>query len=336
MASKYEVFRVLGSMGFEVFGQACVGCHRGYAIRVTSGSYDSCLADAAIRLDPKDKDTPRKLSDCAKQLRPRRTFMIVNKGQTVRVSVRFHGKAPLDQQVRELLDQIVSTLTAAGIPPAGTCAICGGASPESLALLNSYQPVHAGCVHHLAQDTRENVENNRLNGSYLTGFLGALLGMLVGMIPNLLAAIYTDSIFSILYALVPLAAMWGYRKLGGKIDRVSIVIVVILSLASVFLMTALTAVFQIVHEYAVPFALALSLTMDYIFSAEGFPYLLQDSLVPLFFMAIGIWISWRFLCRTGESSVRDTETVVSSLHPNPANTSAYSGEYDIQQQENHS
>ena len=57
-----------------------------------------------------------------------------------------------------------------------------------------YQPVNAAALRQQGTQAREKAEENQTNGSYLLGLIGAILGTLVGLIPNLLTAVYTETI----------------------------------------------------------------------------------------------------------------------------------------------
>lgn len=317
MAVTLEIRDALGDLGFETHGSYSVGNYMNYAISLTQASGGYYAVEVAVRLDKKDKKTARSLGKAFKATRPRRVFGVVNKGLSLCLNVRFDNKSSAGQQIMELLAQVVSVLGEHGITPARTCAVCGGASPESLALLNGYQPVHAGCVHQLVSQTEEEAENNRIHGSYLTGVLGALLGMIAGMIPNILTIVFLERIYAVLFALVPLASMWGYRKLGGKRTGASLAIVIVLSFLSVFMMSVLSTTFILMREFSAGFGEALSATVAYMFSSEGTSELLLGNLVPILFMGLGVWIAWRFLNRTNDGTVQNAQAAAATLRPNP-------------------
>lgn len=317
MASTFEIHEALDGMGFETLGSVSVGNYRSYAMSLLNGDNGYCAVTVAVRLDSKDSEIAAALMEAFKQCKPRRVYGVRNKGASLILSARLDRETSVKQQLTEILEQIVSTLRKARVAPACTCAVCGGAGPESMALLNGYQPVHAGCVRRLVGRAEEEVENDRIHGSYLTGIMGAVLGMIVGMIPNLLTIVFLERIYSLLFALVPLASMWGYRKLGGKRTGASLAIVILLSFISVLLMSLLSTAFSLMREYHVGFGEAFAATAVYVFSAGGISALLRDSLISILYMGLGVWIAWRFLNHTNAGTVRNAQAAAASLRPNP-------------------
>ena len=89
-----------------------------------------------------------------------------------------------------------------------------------------------------------------------------LLGMLLGLIPNLLTIVFTERIYALLFALVPIAAIFGYKLLGGRMDRASIVVVILVSLLGVPVMIYFELVIYIVQEYGASLKEALSAALE--------------------------------------------------------------------------
>ena len=182
----------------------------------------------------------------------------------------------------------------------------------------NYQPVNAAALRQQGTQAREKAEENQTNGSYLLGLIGAILGTLVGLIPNLLTAVYTETIYSILFALIPICAMLGYKLLKGKMDTGSIIIVVVLSLISVPLMVVLELAFYFVRDgFSLGFALSRSVQL---LTEPGVLSELGGELVKrVLFMGLGIWVAWRFMSnQTNRSAVQNSEAQLASLRPNPA------------------
>ena len=182
----------------------------------------------------------------------------------------------------------------------------------------NYQPVNAAALRQQGTQAREKAEENQTNGSYLLGLIGAILGTLVGLIPNLLTAVYTETIYSILFALIPICAMLGYKLLKGKMDTGSIIVVVVLSLISVPLMVVLELAFYFVRDgFSLGFALSRSVQL---LTEPGVLSELGGELVKrVLFMGLGIWVAWRFMSnQTNRSAVQNSEAQLASLRPNPA------------------
>lgn len=183
----------------------------------------------------------------------------------------------------------------------------------------SYRPVCAAAVRDRDTQTREKIEDNQANGSYALGFVGALLGMLVGLIPNLLSIMFADTIWSLLFALVPLCAMFGYKLFKGKMNKGSVVIVVALSLLAVFLIPIIEILIYLVKDYGEPLGSALGYTLQIVRDPEFFSNASSEYLQLLLFMALGIWIAWRYISgQTNSSQALSSETQLATLRPNPA------------------
>ena len=60
---------------------------------------------------------------------------------------------------------------------------------------------------------------------------------------------------------------------------------------------------------------AMRFTLNYLFSSVGLGVMLQESLAELLFMAIGIFIAWRFLAHTNSGEISQANAIRHSLHP---------------------
>ena len=314
MAKQNAVQAALRQLGLDAAGQACYGSWNGYAVtfRHSAPYYD---LDVAVRLDKKNRAVEKTLRAALKQRLPKRVVGCVNHGDHLTFSLALDPKTPYADQLRHVLETVTAALAEQGVSPADTCAVCGREHPDSLCLIHAYQPVHASCVRSVTDQTRQAAENNARQGSHLTGFLGGVVGMLVGLVPSLLSILLADRIYAVLFALVPLCAMWGYRKLWGKRDAAAIVIVILLSVLGVFVLELLVVAISIKQEFGMGLRAALLVTCQYLLTAEGIGVMLQESLTELFFMAIGAFLSWRFLAQTNHSQMAAVETVRSTLQP---------------------
>lgn len=324
MATDNEVFSALASKGFENNGAFCYGTWNGYAVSLNRYVSKLYYIHVAVRLD-------KATGALRKALRRATKVPGLNIGGVERVmknevmfSISFAKADDLLARFAERMDAYTAALRENGIMPADTCAVSGRAHPESLCLVAannsvSYQPVCAAVVKDQNYQAQERVEANENSGNYVTGFIGALLGMIVGLIPNLLTIIYMEHIYSLLFMLVPLAAMFGYKLFRGKMNTVSIVIVILLSLVGVVLIPYLEIVFYLVRDYSVPFGDALKLTAEAFTDAETLSDLSGEFLQLLLFMGLGIFASWRIMqSKTNNSVMANSNAQLSSLRPNPA------------------
>lgn len=323
MATINDAFIAMSGLGFETAGKVCFGTWNNYAVLLRQGTGKNLFATFAVRL-------PKVMFDGRKEL-----FREVkeNSGNKLKpagitkTSISFSipiGKAEnLSGFLSTSLKILTDALRNACVAPADTCAATGESRPDSLCLITkdnvqSFQPVCAAAIRDKDLKTREKAEENQENGSYLMGFVGALLGMLVGLIPNLLSIIFASTIWSLLFALVPLCAMFGYKLFKGKMSKGSIVIVIVLSLAAVLLIPFFTLAYYVFHDYGAPLGSAIAYAADYMLDPSSFSDYAGQLPQLLLFMALGIWIAWKYMSgSTNSSQVTSVETQVATLRPNP-------------------
>ena len=88
-----------------------------------------------------------------------------------------------------VLDQMLDFFTEQRLAPPTVCPFChAGDCDATAAWGSSYLPVHRVCFEQAVESKKSKIENNALNGSYLTGFWGALVGSFVGALPALITA----------------------------------------------------------------------------------------------------------------------------------------------------
>lgn len=317
MAKANPIYKALEARGFETVGEMCFGSWKGYAadLRPYSGYY---YLDVAVRVDKKDKDLRKRVQKTVKRNNSGRSLGCINNGKYLTFTVSFNKKTPYEQQFAAYMEAIIAALNENGVSAANTCAVCGGSGPDSLCAVGSYQPVHSACTRDMYLAVRDAAQENQENGSYITGFIGALLGMLVGLVPNLLTAMFMDEIYSMFFALVPLAAMFGYRKFRGKLNNGAVGIVVVLSFISVFVMQFLLTGFYVMDEQGLSLGLAFSFVAEELLNLKGLGMIANYSLAHFLFMFLGVWISWTYIKQTNKGSLRQMDAVLKTLRPDPA------------------
>lgn len=219
----------------------------------------------------------------------------------------------------QALEAAVGALRERGLRPPETCPICGQGGCDALALQGGYVPVHRACVENQSQAASARAEENAVMGNYFTGFLGALLGGLVGVIPNVLAAVLLERIFALLYALIPLAAYYGYKLCKGKMNKGAFVCTLISSVINLFVVELANQYIWVWMEYgAMDIAEYLVAFTMVLLEGELTANLLQGAI----FLALGLWISWGAITRTSTHEVRDAAAVQATLQPWPVRESA--------------
>ncbi len=312
MADNQGLMSSLRAMGFIPSGKLWCGTWKGYAITFRPG-LDSTLA-MAVRAKRNDGKLVKAVKRGVKDSGIRGVSGYLCQGDAFVFTVRV-GKADPEAQLSRFLDVFSQTLRECGAPPAETCAVCRESRPDSTCLIGTNQPVHRVCVQNMTHQVKEQAEDNRNNGSFATGLIGAVLGMLVGLIPSILSILFLQYIVALLFALVPLASMWGYRKFRGVQNRAATAAVVLLSLLGVLVLEFTVVVLSLVREYSAPIGKAIQYTASYVFSAEGIGPFLRDSAVSFLFMFLGIFIAWKNLRQSNDTLVQDADVALDTLRP---------------------
>ena len=320
-----EIFARLAQFGFTPVNDAiCVGAWNGYGAALRRFSGRAYYVYLAVRLGKNTKGLKKALNRAVKEsggklgggverVMPNFILYSFSFGKDEDPAARFADR----------MNAITGALRSNGVLPANTCAVTGAPNPDSLCFLADqnffgYQPVCAAAVRQNDYAVQAKAEENDLNGSYLTGLVGAVLGTLVGVAVNLLTIFLIQRIFAVLFALVPVAAMFGYRLFKGKTDKVSMVIVIVLSVLAVPLMEFLSTAFFLSKEYAMTLAEALKLTGEYFFESEVLKEALPEMGQLLLFMALGVFIGWRYMSsQLNSTQVKNARLQLDTLRPNP-------------------
>ena len=312
------IYESLAPKGLFAFGQLCMGSFNGYTVTLRPYNGRNYYLDVAVRPDSGDRALVKRVKASVKKLYGK-NLGCINGGKYFRFLISFNKKSPYQEQFSAYMGAISSALRENGISPADSCAVCGSGSPDSLCFYeSSYQPVHNSCMQGSLENSRQKIEQNKANGSYLTGFVGALLGMLVGSLASVLTIVLTERIYAILFALVPIASAWGYRKFNGKMDKFSVVLVILLSFVSIFIMNYLSIVVFFMQDYALSVGEAMWFASDLLLTSEGLMLIATSSGSMFLFMVLGIFIAWRFIVNTNAGSMKNLEAIGDTLRTNPA------------------
>ena len=322
------IFAKLAPLGFTPVDQNnCVGTWKNYAVTLRRVNFAAYYVLLAIRIPAASKELKRSLKVAVKTNVGKKAAIANVQPNFVQGQINF-GREDEAAALSVFLDTVTAVLRENGVGPANTCAVTGAANPDSLCLLDrpgfpGFQPVCATAVRQEGYAAQARVEENENNGSYLTGAIGALLGMLVGVGVNLLTLVFLHRFYVILFALVPVAAMFGYKLFKGKTDKISIVIVIVLSVIAVPLMEFLTLVFDVMREYSAPFGEVLSWASEAFFAPEFTKQTIPEMLKMLLFMALGVFVAWSFMAKqTNSVQARGAQILLDTMRPNPNCTAA--------------
>ena len=317
------LFQEIARFGFKPVDQkVCVGTWRNYAVALNNYAGKAFYYYVAIRLPKASRDL-QKAVVAAYKAAGLKNASVLSAGPNSLHGIYSLPQGDVGANFAAFLDLLTATLAQNGAAPANTCAVTGAANPDSLCFMMNpsfpgFQPVSGSAVRQDGYEAQAKVEENENNGSYAMGILGALLGMLVGVAVNVLTIVFLQRYFSILFALVPVAAMFGYKLFKGKLNKVSIIIVLVLSVIAVPLMEFLALAFTIAKEYDIPVGMALDGTSQVFFQAEALKELGPEMLKMLLFMVLGVFISFSFLRnQLNSTQVKGSQLQLDSMQPNP-------------------
>ena len=236
--------------------------------------------------------------------------------QSLKVTLNVKDKSR-EEDWRQQTSALVAALKQKGVRPDTTCGICGRSGCDAVMFWDShYSPVHAGCVHTIENQAKEQVEQNEVEGNYIAGIIGAILGAFVGVIPSLITIIFANSIWSVLFALIQLCICFGYKLFKGKTNKFMIVLTIILSVLSVFLIEFEVIMYALfIADYGIPFKEAFVYTLDAITRPNIIKTMMGDMLQYLIFVALGIWIAWGQITKTNGSLVKGFDEVKTTMAP---------------------
>lgn len=319
---------VLASYGFKQIGQISYGSWNNYAAAVYKYLMSTCYISLAVRLDKLPSDVKKTIKQTLKQAGKKYRLAQLDK-QAALFTATFGKNDDLSQEIPACLNLLTGALRAAGVGPADTCCKTGRPYPDSLCLLAigqyaSCQPVCAAALREESEKVQQKTEENENNGSYGLGLIGAILGMLVGVAVNVLVALATDRIYALLFALIPFAAMFGYKLFKGKLTKASLVIVVVLCLVALVLMPFVQTVIGVQQAVKEEFGRTLPLgdaidVAKEVVKQKGFLKEISGDLFKYaIFMALGVWIAWNYIRRqTNAAQLGAEKALLDTLCPNP-------------------
>ena len=320
-----ETFTQLSQFGFTPANEAvCVGTWNNYAVELQRYSGRTYYTYLAIRIPKANKAVKKACNAAFKAAGIKRAAVMGVAPNFVQAAYTLEKGDAEVPGFRAFMDTLTGTLAQNGIAPANTCAVTGADNPDSLCLvLNNkymgYQPVVGAAVRQGDYDLQAKVEENENNGSYASGFVGALIGALLAVALNVAAMVFTDRMYAILFALVPIFAMFGYKLFKGKTNAGSLIVILLLSLLAIPMMIYLTLAVTVVREYGVPLGDALRAAGKVIVNPEYLAEIKRDILMMLLFMVLGLLFAFRFLRgQLNSTKVQTSRLQVETMRPNPA------------------
>lgn len=302
----------LSRKGFLMLDDNALGLIEGFPC-LLSHSKASIALTINVAYDDNDKKLRQSIENSLKDTCVKGSSISYG-AELLRMTFRAKDINGEDLDVIATLSDITRAISLLGLRAPETCHICGGERPDVTAWYSgAYRVLHRNCVEELSVDAAEKIETNERLSNPVLGLLGAFLGMLVGIIPSILTIIYADGIFSYLFALIPICVCFGYKKLGGKTDITMPIVCTLLSIVSVFFIQLANISIVFAQIYGFEIASSIRMAAEMFLSLGDLWAIIADSGSLFLFAALGIWISWKTISRTGRATLRSTEAIKSTI-----------------------
>lgn len=293
--------------------KSVAGKWKEYVVLITLENKNTVSASFAVEPKAQDKERGKKVKDLKGALKAQKVALFRELNGTIGW---FIGKKELTLHTLDYyLDVITDGMKTVNIQPATVCPVCGGVDCEVAGFYNGdFTPIHESCLRGAMGNMKREIQAKGDSSSYVTGMAGAIIGMLLGVAVNILVAVITDSIYAILFALIPAASFWMYKKFNGKTDKFSTIMTIVLTVISVYVFMIFTTAYFIADETPmIGYGYALALTAEYVLSGEGFLAATLDCLQYFLFAGLGLVISWRYITLTDGKIINGTDTAVNTM-----------------------
>ena len=247
-------------------------------------------------------------------------------------TLKLKGEVP-ETLYGQALTALETALREEGIaPPSKTCPICSQGEGDALAWYNGQLGlVHMGCLRRWNNERQEALALKEQNAGSLRGILGGLVGGVVGAIPAFLALNFFDYFVWILFALIPLGVYYGWKLLGGRLGKITVVFTIVYSLVMgmavevIDTWTILRDVFPAV-TLGETISAYLNLIPGVNLSLQGVigvhvgqelfrELFMRSTLIALGVTAFGIFLAWRLITKTDKHEAADTQAIVDEAIP---------------------
>ena len=283
------------SQGLTVSNGVAYGLLRGYCTTLSDGANIKSMVivtrfpDGNVRSNFQAKmDMMRK--ELGKDYRVQN--LIVSED---RITVIFGDTIGTMKRIEAFIPWFLLQLEEAGASKADICSECGMQLVDGRWKLVAGTAiyVHESCGQKLREELQVEVEEQRKEGSYLTGAVGALLGAAVGSVAWALVMLL-GYISSLLGLLIGFFAEGGYRILRGKKGPLKIVILllaVVIGVALGHIACLVVSVFREFKEYG--YILSAKEVCEVIVEAMQYDpevraSVIKDMAMGLFFAALGV------------------------------------------------
>ena len=124
-------------------------------------------------------------------------------------------------------------------------------------------------------------------------------------------------LWSILFALIPLGAYYGYKLCGGEMNNAVIVATVLISIISVYVVELVSQLLEVSRELGIHLLEVYEAVTPLFFDFTFWVELTEDAGSNFLFMAFGVWIAWGQVSRTNRSRLKQAQQAIDTLAPVP-------------------
>lgn len=299
----------LGSRGYKVLDKNAYGVETEYpaAIQFISNKQWKVILSAPV------VEWKALVKDMKSELGKKYYFMYENGHLCYTLTLK---EADFQQVFQEAAAAVTEALKRRGVMPSKTCPICGKSDCDILvAYKGGYEASHKNCMEQVVSHVKNKAEKSVSEGNYFTGIIGGILGAIVGVLPSFLSVVLVEKIYAILFALIPLCIYYGYKLLKGKMNKVVIVLTIILSVLSVYMIEMLLLAYYMVSDYGLLISEAIQLVGASLLEPSVWTAMTMDALTSFLFVALGIWIAWGRISRTAGTDVKTMDQVMATVSP---------------------
>lgn len=197
-----------------------------------------------------------------------------------------------------VIENFVKLLKEKNFVATNKCVFCGQEA-EFGGVNGVYQPMHIECKEKFKQETLaalENVEKAGKGNLPISIFL-AILGGVVGLIPSIILLFAFQYMLALLFALVPIGALFAYKLGKAPVNNTARTIIIIISFVlNVGVMAGFYLLASLVYEGG-----------QASFFEEFGGDVFKDIMITFLFTVIGIFIVWRYISNTTTNAKKEIQ-----------------------------
>ena len=262
-----------------------------------NGGYSFSVAVDTVQLE---KDEIKALT---KRMKPYGAFALNRSKGLASINIGAMSRKKLFQKLDKAVEEVPHILHEFNILPQRECAYCKEMQCNAIAFVGEApRPVHLVCNDNYIDEQVKQIEDNRQNGNYLVASLAALVGALIGTLPSLVSMVFADYIIAILFAAIPAASAFAYRRAGGVQNWFMPFVITLMSIAASVVLTFASLYFE--FGAGTPVSEFMAIITHRRYRADVLALLGQ----VLLFGGIGIVCAWSLMTRTGKQKLRELQT----------------------------